>query len=428
VPSAPQAESSSTAAEPLASAPAASAPAALAPAASVPPPDPPEPRPVDPRAVERLIKEAQATDSDAVLVLQHGKIVGAWSSPKGKAPIHTMSITKSVLALTVGCLVDAGKLSIDEPVAKFFSAWTTEQQRAITVRHLLTHSSGLEEPEPLAELSRAKNVVEYASRAPVTHPPGTHYQYGNLATNLLAGVVGRAAGKPVDQVARECLFGPLGITRYAWGRDRANNAYGHASLHLLPRDLAKIGELVLAQGEWKGRRLLSREWVRLVTAEPAQLHPQQKRLAHLWGILPESTEWAIDASVLDSFREAGVSEDLIAKLSPLRERRFRSVLDFVGALRERTGDPELVALKEEVWKRKLPDARYTFGETIGCTAHGSLGQHLVVVPRHGLVAVRMRGTPADPAMRGVLEKDFPDFPDRVVNLVVPPPPSAHPSP
>lgn len=419
--SAPWAASASAAVAPAAVASDAVAPEAVASASAdpVPPPSPPEPRPVNPRAIERLLREARATDSDAVLVLQHGKAVGRWSSPKGKSPVHAMSITKSVLALVVGCLVDSGKLSIDRPVHEFFPEWTSEWQRAMTVRHLLTHSSGLEEVDPVGELTRAKNVVEFASRASITHPPGTHYEYGNLATNVLAGVVGRAAGKPVDQVARECLFAPLGIGRYAWGHDRAKNAYGHASLHIMPRDLAKIGELILAEGEWKGQRVLSREWVRLVTTEPAKLHPQQKRLAHLWGLLPEWTEWTIDASILDGFREAGVNESLIAKLEPLRDRPFRNLNDFASVLRERTGEPDLATLKEEVWKRKLPDAHYTFGDIVGCTAHGSLGQHLVVVPRDGIVAVRMRGSPVDPALRGALDKDFPDFPDRVVNLVAP---------
>jgi len=182
----------------------------------------------------------------------------------------------------------------------------------------------------------------------------------------------------------------------------------------LPRDLAKLGELVLAEGSWKGRRVLSAEWIRRVTQEPAPVQPAHRRLSRLWWLLPERTERTITDATIARWREREVDAELIAKLEPLRGRRFRSALQFIRALRERTGDPGLRAVERALWKRKIPDAEYAFGPIVGPYAQGSLGQYLVVVPEHRLVAVRMRRADAH---RDDIERSFPDFPDRVLALV-----------
>jgi CubicO group peptidase (beta-lactamase class C family) len=215
------------------------------------------------------------------------------------------------------------------------------------------------------------------------------------------------------------LFEPLGITRLIWTRDRAGQAHGLAGLHLLPRDLAKLGELVLAGGDWNGRRVLDAAWIRRITREPAPIQPAHKRLALLWWLLPSFTERTIDASVVAEWRRAQVDSALVEQLRTLEGKRYRSGLALVRALRTATGDPELALVDREIWKKKLPDARYTFGPSVGSFAQGSLGQFLVVLPEAGLVAVRMRRSPRDPAERDDIEKGFPDFPDRVIALVRP---------
>jgi CubicO group peptidase (beta-lactamase class C family) len=374
-----------------------------------PPPEPVGPRPVDPARLEALLAEARENASDALLVIQDGKPLAEWSSPRAATPIQTMSITKSVLALVAGCT----KLELDQKVSALFPSFKGDA----TVRHLLTHSSGIDEGKGTAAIYASKSFVGQALASQITSEPGTSYAYGNRATNLLSGVIARAAGKPADEVARECLFEPLGIRSYRWSRDRAGDAHGLAGLHLLPQGLARIGELVLGEGELGGKRILPRDWVRKVTLEPAPLSPPHKRLAMLWWLLPEWTERTIDEGVIAGWRDAGVDPAFIDKLAPLSGKRFRSSLEFVEALRRATGDPKLERLQSELGDRKLSDARYGFGPILGTTATGSLGQFLVIIPRDRLVAVRMRRAPAGAADKADIEKGFPDFPDRVVGLV-----------
>ncbi|MEZ4219334.1 MAG: serine hydrolase [Polyangiaceae bacterium] len=411
------------------STPSARASAAVPPTASKPESDPPadasadsaasapDPyRPVDPAALGALEEEARTTGSSALVVRQDGKLLRSSWFGSGRAPIQSMSITKSVLALVVGCLLKEGKLSVETPVAQFFPAWNGSPKAKITVSHLLSHSSGLEEGDSTSEIYRSKSFVDHALSSKLQFEPGTHYEYGNRAANLLAGVIARAAGKTTEQASKECLFEPLGIQRFVWSVDARGQAHGLAGLFLLPDDLAKIGELVLGRGVYEGRRVLPEDWVLKVTESPAPQEPPHKPMAWLWWRLSERTTRVVDDTILDAWRRAKVPEEVTAKVQPLSGRAFTSNLEFVGALREAFGDASLKVLSEEVYAKKLPDAHYSFGRFLGSYAHGSLGQFLVVVPEQKLVAVRMRRPPRSAVERKSVEKSFPDFPDRVIAL------------
>jgi CubicO group peptidase (beta-lactamase class C family) len=378
-------------------------------------------RDVDAAALARLKADADATASDALIVRQAGKpLLQVWFSAS-RAPIQSMSITKSVLALVTGCLVDAGKLRLDDPVASFFPAWKDSKKNKITVAHLLTHSSGLDEGKSTAEIYRAKSFVEHSLGSELVAQPGTHYEYGNRAANLLAGVIARASRKSTEQATQQCLFEPLGITRFSWTVDARGQAHGLAGLHMLPEDLAKLGELVLGRGRYGERQVLSAAWIARITELPAPIEPPHKPMSWLWWRLPERTDRVIDDGILERWRAVGVPESIVQRVAPLKDKPFDSSIGFVKALRDVFGDTALKLLSEEVYAKKLPDARYSFGRFVGSYAHGSLGQFLVVVPEQKLVAVRMRRPPKRKHERKDVEKSFPDFPDRVVALTRPPP-------
>ena len=95
------------------------------------------------------------------------------------------------------------------------------------------------------------------------------YNSGN--TELLAGVLQKATGKPLAEFAREALFEPLGITQFAWLQmPNSGDAAASWGLRLRPRDMAKIGELVLRKGMWNGRLVVSEAWIEESTqARPA---------------------------------------------------------------------------------------------------------------------------------------------------------------
>lgn len=369
-----------------------------------------------PERLRALRDEARATSSSALIVIQRGRVlVDEWYD-EPREPIQTMSVTKSVLALAAGPLVHEGKLALDEPLAKRFAPWRDDPRGAITLRQLLEHRSGLDPGKNTWSIYKTRDFVQQALGRPLEHPPGTHYAYNNPGANLVAELIARASGQRADRFVDGVVFEPLGIQRWTWSIDRSGHAHGLAGLHLLPRDLARIGELILNDGAHGPDTVIRADWVASVTREPAEVQPLDKRLAKLWWLLPEWTEVSIEAEFEQAWRAAGVDADIIDTVRPLFGKRYARADELLGELRERFDDPKLVRWNEATWKRGLPDVRYRFGPIVGTYAAGSLGQYLVVVPRDQLVAVRMRRAPKRWADRKKLAEKYHRFAWHVVGL------------
>jgi CubicO group peptidase (beta-lactamase class C family) len=230
----------------------------------------------------------------AVLVARHGTLVfeqyfsgsdEAWGRPLGNIAFgpevrhDERSATKSIIALLLGIAIDRGLIkSIDEPVLSFFPEYAdlrTPEKDRITLRHLVTMSAGLEWHEldiPYTSAANSENRMDAASNPyrfaleqPVVAPPGEIWNYNSGATELVAAVVKKAAGKPVDEFARELLFEPLGIADVEWPKDAHGNVIAAGALRLRPRDLAKIGQLVLQRGNWRGTEVVPASWIDAAT-------------------------------------------------------------------------------------------------------------------------------------------------------------------
>lgn len=216
---------------------------------------------VDAAALERLLAAARAANSDAVVVLRDGEVVGAWYALGQRRLIEAMSATKSIVNLAVGRLVSDGLLeSLDTPVHTCFPEWSTGEKSRITVRHLLAHTSGIVADATTEAIYASDDFVRHALDSELTSSPGTEIFYNNSATNLLAGFVGCTAGAPLDMYLRDGLFAELGITDFAWTRDAAGNPHGMSGLQIAPLDLARLGQFVLQRGEWDGRQLIDAAW------------------------------------------------------------------------------------------------------------------------------------------------------------------------
>lgn len=185
------------------------------------------------------------------------------------------SMTKSVTDLLVGIAIDRGWIkSIDASAFSFFPQYAdlrTPEKDRITLRHLLTKSSGLEWHEfdtPYTSdtnsenrMDSAKDSYRYALEQPVVAPPGRLWNYNSGSTELLGAILLKPTGKPLDQLACSLLFEPLGITDVEWYKYAPGNPSAAAGLRLRPRDLAKIGQLVLQRGAWSGKQVVSAGWI-----------------------------------------------------------------------------------------------------------------------------------------------------------------------
>jgi CubicO group peptidase (beta-lactamase class C family) len=109
--------------------------------------------------------------------------------------------------------------------------------------------------------------------------PGSVFNYNGGGVALLGEVIARAAGQPLDRFADEVLFKPLDIRRHDWRRDRQGRVTPFGGLRLRPRDMAKIGRLVLDGGRWNDRQIVPAAWVAQMVADRL---PATGRLRYGW--------------------------------------------------------------------------------------------------------------------------------------------------
>ncbi|MBS2015640.1 MAG: serine hydrolase [Deltaproteobacteria bacterium] len=348
-------------------------------------PSTPDAEGIDPAALQNLVREAEKASSSALVVVHDGKLVGRWYFGGTPHRIEAMSATKSIVALAVAAAIDDGKIeSLDTPVWKWFPEWRQGRKQKITLRMLLNHTSGLP-AEDSSVIYRSPDFVQLALAAELAHEPGTHLAYNNSAVNLLPEIVARATGTPYPTFVRERLFGRMGIVDVYFSEDTAGHAQGMAGLGVQALDLAKIGQMVLDGGTWKGQRVVSRALLDELT-RPAQ--PYDARLGLLWWIKYTTNTRRLEPGSLRAAAKHGASPEVIAKLLPLEGRELSSN-ELSGAMRAATGtSAELDKLLEALQTAgRLP--KKTSRDPYGFEAQGSLGQYLVVVPKSRLVAVRM---------------------------------------
>ncbi|MDA8016793.1 MAG: beta-lactamase family protein [Thermoanaerobaculia bacterium] len=187
------------------------------------------------------------------------------------------SVTKSLTSVLVGIAIDQELLpSAEQPLALTLgrhglpaSALSSE----IRLRHLLTMSAGLDwddrEDISLYQAWRASsNPVHFYLDRPATSAPGEDFVYASPAPHVLGAVIEEASGVSLPDFAQSHLFSALGISEVSWQAldDRQTNAGG--ALRIRTMDLLRIGRLVLDNGRWQDRDIVSRDWI----AESTRMH------------------------------------------------------------------------------------------------------------------------------------------------------------
>jgi CubicO group peptidase (beta-lactamase class C family) len=215
----------------------------------------------------------QDTGADACLVVFKGHIVQEWYSPHYRRPIYAMSTTKSITGLLVGLLVDDGRIrSLDEPVCTYIVRWCGGLRRQVTLRHLLTMTAGLPRMRD-SSVGFVRDKDAFVLALSPTAQPGTRWDYTNEGAQLLSPILDRAAGEPIQEYARKRLFEPLGMRETRLHLDEQYHAWTYADMETTPRDLARIGLLMLNRGGWQGRRILSEAWIDASTRPSQQFNP-----------------------------------------------------------------------------------------------------------------------------------------------------------
>ncbi len=204
------------------------------------------------------------------MLVRHGQVIAAaWWKPESADKPHILnSLSKSFNSTAVGLAIADGKLSLDDPVLKFFPddapADVSDNLKAMKVRDLLTMTCG-HDVEPKS-VHGAPSVKQFLAQ-PVPHQPGAHFLYNTMGSYTLSAIVTRVTGQTSLEFLKPRLFEPLGIDSPEWKASPEGNSLGGYGLYLRTEDIARFGQLYLQKGKWNGRQLVPQAWVEQATSK-----------------------------------------------------------------------------------------------------------------------------------------------------------------
>lgn len=222
---------------------------------------------------QAILSFLQAADTNintmhSFMILRHGQVIAeAWWKPEAADKPHILnSVSKSFTSTAIGLAIHEGKLSLSDPVLKFFPEDApvdpSENLKAMTVRDLLTMTCG-HEIEPKAD--KAGPSVKTFLAQPVLHKPGTHFLYNTMGTYTLSSIITKVTHQTTLEYLTPRLFTPLGIDTPRWDKSPEGNSLGGYGLYLRTEDIAKLGQLYLQKGKWQGKQVVPQEWVEQAT-------------------------------------------------------------------------------------------------------------------------------------------------------------------
>ncbi|MFC1725484.1 serine hydrolase domain-containing protein [candidate division KSB1 bacterium] len=210
------------------------------------------------------------------------------------------SITKSVSSSLIGIAIDKGFITgVDDPVVSYLPQYlndvTDEKMNEVTLKHILTLSSGMDWDEKTYVYEDPRNSenqmiqnydwMKFVLSRSIINAPGTVWEYNTGSVHLLSAVIKNAAGLFADQFIEEYLFGPLGITDYDWNKDNMGYQCTGATLgglRMKIRDLAKFALMILKNGKWNSEQIISESWVEESSTQHIVIPENTNNMGYLW--------------------------------------------------------------------------------------------------------------------------------------------------
>lgn len=255
-------------------------------------------------AIAPFFENPAIGETRALVIMLGGRVVAERYAP-GYGPdtkLISWSMAKSVTAVLVGMMVADGRIALDEPA--IVPEWQTPRdgRAAITLRHLLHMSSGLDHTEMaqgsveifdadtprMLFLDGRENVARYAETRPLEAIPGKKYEYSTATSHILVDIMTRSLTDSKDPVvrrdamleyARGRLFEPLGMTSAVPEFDRSGTMLGGSLIHATARDWAKFGEFLRNNGSVRSAQMMPTSWMRFMKT-PSQTDASYG--GHLW--------------------------------------------------------------------------------------------------------------------------------------------------
>jgi len=248
----------------------------------------------------------QQFDSKAFIILQNDTIIYEqyWDEHSIGKVSNSFSMSKSIISLLIGIAIEEKKIkSLDEPVWHYLPAFKEYGRKSITLRHLLSMSSGFEWNEsgsnPISENAEAyytHDLYDLMMRQRLVKVPGQSFIYQSGNSQVLGHVLEKATGTSLSNYATSKLWNPLGAENPAyWSLDKENgNEKSFCCYYATARDFARIGSLLVNKGDFMGKRIVSEaymdevvKWGDLTTKEGIK---NQRYGLHFW-VCKNGTEW-----------------------------------------------------------------------------------------------------------------------------------------
>jgi CubicO group peptidase (beta-lactamase class C family) len=239
-------------------------------------------------SVFESIRNGVFSGVDSMVVVRNQRIVAeGYFNGFDRDTVHELrSSGKSFISTLVGIAADQGLVGIDDLLAQHIPDFESYRnvdadKRAITLRHLLNMSSGLDcddwtasSPGHEEKMYDSRDWIKFMLDLRMIAAPGTRTNYCTGGVVLLAQVVAQRSGMALETYAQQWLLGPLNVQDSVWRRSPDGRATGATGFGLRPRDAAKLGALFANEGVWNGTRVVSESWVMTTRQSPTALRSQ----------------------------------------------------------------------------------------------------------------------------------------------------------
>ncbi len=264
----------------------------------------PEEQGMDSAPLERMMEliDENQVPIDSVIVVRNGRIVfEEYRNGYDEISSHMLqSVTKSFTSTLIGIAMHQGSIeSVDQLLLDFYPDRTPDnpdpRKGQITLEHLLTMSPGMDWHEidypytdprnSLGQMWLSDDVVQHVLDHPMIRDPGEAWSYNSGTSILLGDIVEVASGIDTVSFARWNLFDPLGFgSTYLAMTNDGHHYHTDGGLFMIPRDMARLGYLMLHDGVWEGERLLPEGWVQQATTAQYQAFPNHGYAYQWWTI------------------------------------------------------------------------------------------------------------------------------------------------
>jgi CubicO group peptidase (beta-lactamase class C family) len=233
---------------------------------------------------------ARSLNPTAVMVVQGGRVVAEWGDVTRK--VNVRSVRKSLLGALYGIQVAEGRIDLGRTMGELGiddnPPSLTEAEKRATVRDLLMSRSGVYH-------GAAYEAAEMKALRPArgSHPPGEFWYYNNWDFNALGTIYERLTGERIFESFARRIAGPIGMQDFSaadgWYITEASSVHPAYAMRLSARDLARVGWLVLNQGQWNGRQIVPAAWVTESTRPLSPVPGGRLAYGYLWWMPPDGT-------------------------------------------------------------------------------------------------------------------------------------------